>query len=288
MSAIAYITDEKMLNNHRLYQNKAMNFWRISSNVNFSNFNVGDLLFFLSKSKEHKNTEKEKGIVGFGKLSKTYTMSIDQMWKTFKKQNGYNTLEEFKDAINKVNKAKELPKKISSLYLENVCFFQSPVYLSEYNINISKNIESYTYINSEETVIKLLEYGKSNTDIWSSSSNAEKIINNEEIGVCLALAHKKTGNILLTPTKQKEMLKRINNYLDVNPMYRRISNSSNLYKVEDNILTVIFYNNSESDISMVIGQAILYKKYIKDFYPNNIDIIFKTIDNNQEFYEVVN
>ena len=69
MSAIAYITDSKMLELHRLNNHKTMNFWRLSKNINFSDFSTGDLVFFLSKDKEHRN-KSEKGIVGFGRVSK--------------------------------------------------------------------------------------------------------------------------------------------------------------------------------------------------------------------------
>ena len=60
MASIAYITDAKLLDNHRLNQNRTMNFWRISTNTNFSKFGIGGLVFFLSKNKEHLSINKEK------------------------------------------------------------------------------------------------------------------------------------------------------------------------------------------------------------------------------------
>ena len=138
MSAIAYITDSKMLELHRLNNHKTMNFWRLSNNINFSDFNVGDLVFFLSKDKEHKNG-KEKGIVGFGRMSEISLASVKSMWDKYGVLNGYRSLAEFKEAIIKVSKDKKLPKKISGFYLENVTFFQ-PIYLSECGMKISTNI----------------------------------------------------------------------------------------------------------------------------------------------------
>ena len=79
MSAIAYITDSKMLELHRLNNHKAINFWRPSANTAFSDFREGDLLFFLSKDKEHKK-KNEKGIVGFGRLQSISTASPKMMW----------------------------------------------------------------------------------------------------------------------------------------------------------------------------------------------------------------
>ena len=46
MSAIAYITDSKMLELHRLNNHRTINFWRPSGNINFTEFGEGDLLFF--------------------------------------------------------------------------------------------------------------------------------------------------------------------------------------------------------------------------------------------------
>ena len=121
MSAIAYVTDSKMLELHRLNRHKTMNFWRLSTNISFSAFHEDDLVFFLSKDKEHRNKD-EKGIVGFGRLKKMSVASIKKMWERYGIYNGYQTLDDFKQAILKVAKDKKLPKKISGFYLENVTF----------------------------------------------------------------------------------------------------------------------------------------------------------------------
>ena len=67
MAAIAYITDSKMLEYHRLNASMTMNFWRLSPLLSFTDFKKGDLLFFLSKDKNHMR-HKEKGIVGYGSV----------------------------------------------------------------------------------------------------------------------------------------------------------------------------------------------------------------------------
>ena len=87
MSAIAYITDSKLLEMHRLNQNKEMNFWRLNTTYKFTNFNCGDLLFFLSKDKEHMR-HKEKGIVGYGRCVAFNSCSINTMWKRYGQLNG--------------------------------------------------------------------------------------------------------------------------------------------------------------------------------------------------------
>ena len=49
MSSIAYVTDEKMLEYHRLCRNKDILFWRLSSRKKFTDFRKGDLLFFFAR-----------------------------------------------------------------------------------------------------------------------------------------------------------------------------------------------------------------------------------------------
>lgn len=289
MASIAYIADSKLLENHRLNQNKSMNFWRLSTNTNFKEFGIGGLLFFLSKNKEHLSSKKEKGIVGFGRVANMYVGSPKIMWDKFEKSNGYNTFEEFKEALIKVSKTHELPTKLSSLYLENVCFFQAPIYLSELGISISKNVESYVYIKPDEAVIKLLEYGKASCDLWSSVSNQDQIIMEEEIGVILSLANNSIGESKLSGNRLNTSLKDVDEYLKNNPIYRRVYGSRfTLYNIYEDILTIVFYHNKNTEISTIAGQALIYKHYIEKYCSRDLSILFKTTDNNEEFSELVN
>lgn len=276
MSSIAYITDHKMLDNHRLNQNKTMNFWRLSTRVNFTNFSIGGLVFFLSKNKEHLSSKKEKGIIGFGRVKDIYVLSPKVMWKKFGKENGYNSYKEFVEAIKRFSKDHKVPKKISSLYLENVSFYQTPIYLSECGIEISNNVESYVYIKPDEAVIELLEYGKKNVDIWSGEKDQIEIIDEEEIGAALALAHEKTLDI----KNYKRIPNDVKKYLKENDKVHLIHTSmTNMYKVTDNKVNVILYHTKSDDIRTIIGQTILYKKYFKKYYPKDVELEFKTIDN---------
>lgn len=289
MASIAYITDGKLLDNHRLNQRKSINFWRLSTNTNFKEFGIGGLVFFLSKNKEHLSSTKEKGIVGFGRLVNIYVGSPKVMWDKFKISNGYNTYDEFLDAVSRVSKNHEIPEKLSSLYLENVCFFQAPIYLSEVGINISKNVESYVYIKPDEAVIQLLEYGKASSDLWSSIDGQEQIITEEEVGAVLSFAHSNSGDIKLTGNKLKKSLNDVQDYLKNYPIYKRIHGSQfNLYCIYEDILTIVFYHNKDIDIRTVVGQALLYKRYLEKYYPHPLSILFKTTDENSEFSELVN
>ena len=288
MSAIAYITDSKLLELHRLNAHKTMNFWRLSTKTSFSDFGKDDLVFFLSKDKEHMK-KKEKGIVGFGRLENIYTYAPKTMWNKFGNENGYNTYDEFKEAIEKVSKLHVLPKKISSFYLNNIVFFQSPIYLSELGIKISNNVESYVYIKPEESVIKLLEYGKEAIDIWSSSEMAEKIIENEQLNTSLKLAQKDIGDFKLSETRIKSGNRTMKKIVENNPGCKFIGKSKlDVALVNDRDILIVLYNHKEIDYRLLIGQAELYKKYIMKYYNGPFKIYFKTSDNNKGLNDLIN
>jgi hypothetical protein len=171
MASIAYIADKKMIEFHRLNGNHTMNFWRLSSQRKFSHFYHGDYLFFLAKGTEKPDT-KEKGIVGYGKLEYTKTMTLTQMWNEYEKLNGFTTKNEFKEAIQKITKTKSTPKSMQSLYLKEVIFFKYPIYLSEIGITISNNLESYTYLDryGVSATVKLLKQAeKIGIDSWQAA-----------------------------------------------------------------------------------------------------------------------
>ncbi|HQB32151.1 MAG TPA: hypothetical protein PLI19_02350 [Erysipelotrichaceae bacterium] len=143
MAAIAYVTDEKMIEYHRVNGSNSIVFWRLSTKK-FSGFNIGDLLFFLSKDNTTK-TRKEKGLVGYGRFMGSSSMSITTMWRKHKSKTGYISKKELYDAIEKSKKTENMPEKIDCLVLDRVVFFRSPIYLSDLGYRISSNLESFTY-----------------------------------------------------------------------------------------------------------------------------------------------
>ena len=148
MSSIAYITDRNMIEFHRLNGNSTISFWRPSAGKRFTDFNHGDLLFFLAKGTELKHTG-EKGIIGYGRFQHSVQYSFRQMWNHYERLNGYDTPEDFKEAILRVSKSKTLPSSLSSLILNDIVFFQAPVYLSEFGMKISNNLESFIYLDKD-------------------------------------------------------------------------------------------------------------------------------------------
>ena len=287
MGAIAYITDSKMLEMHRLNAHKEMNFWRVTTKTIFSDFYKGDLVFFLSKDKEQMK-KKEKGIVGYGKLEDIHTYAPKTMWNKFGKLNGYNTYDEFKEAIEKVTKDHNLPKKISSFYLKNIVFFQAPIYLSELGMKVSAKMESYVYIKPEEAVIGLLEYGKNAIDIWSSDDDRD-LVDDEQLIQAIKLAHKEIGDLQMSENRLKQAFRTMKKIVENNPGCDFIGRSrTDLCLVDKKDVLIVLYDAKDIDKRSLIGQSQLYKKYIRKYYPNEYKIYFKTSDNDKKFNDLIN
>ena len=287
MSAIAYVTDSKMLELHRLNRHKTMNFWRLSTNISFSAFHEDDLVFFLSKDKEHRKKD-EKGIVGFGRLKKMSVASIKTMWERYGIYNGYQTLEDFKQAILKVAKDKKLPKKISSFYLENVTFFQ-PVYLSECGVDLSNKVESYIYLKDPEVVRKLLALAKHSGDLWTGTSEDQEAIAEEEKRFELFTIHEEIKDIGQDEKTQKKAVKVLKKYMEEHPEYRPLYDSTNeLYRINSDLIEVVFYHDRSVDLKTLAGQAFLYRKIFRDRFPDRYAFYFRCSDGDPVIEEYLN
>lgn len=196
MAAIAYVTDEKMLEYFRIHGIGSVVFWRLSSK-NFSDFKPGDLLFFLSKDSSVRKS-REKGIVGYGCYTARNSLSIDTVWKKFGHKTGYHSKDEFIQAIEKSSKSQQLPKKIDCLSLEKVMFFQSPIYLSELGYQISNRLESFTYLDQNEgkQTLRILQEAKNiGLDSWSAmlGNGDEKIFGQQLVKYQIATVLEEMG-----------------------------------------------------------------------------------------------
>ena len=272
-----------MLQLHRLNNHKTMNFWRLSNNNNFSDFAIGDLVFFLSKDKEHRK-DNEKGIVGFGRLSNISLASLKTMWNRYGDLNGYRTYDEFKDAIVRVSKDKKHPGKISAFYLENVCFFQ-PIYLSECGMQISSNVESYIYL-KDETVIRLLDLAGRSQDLWSDQGDSA-IIEMEKLRFALNSAHRQIGDITLDEKQQRRAKKVLNTFAEEGYSFLDDAGSE-VYRIRDGHIDLILYKDKSIDDRVLIGQAVLYRDQLNRSFEKICDIRFRSSDDDKRLYYYLN
>ena len=280
MSAIAYITDSKMLELHRLNNHRTINFWRPSGNINFTEFGEGDLLFFLSKDKEHRKG-REKGIVGFGRMVSYSVTTVKTMWERHGVYNGYRDLSEFKEAILKVTKDRKLPNRIAGFLLEDVTFFQ-PVYLSECGMKISSNVESYIYLKPEEVVVKLLDLAKESKDLWSDLSNDE-IIDREKLLYVLTAAHRRIGDLPDSEKGYKRAQRALKQFRENNEGYEFIRDSrSELYRLGKNSLDIVFYHDKQIDDRMLMGQAQLYRYHLSSLNGRDVAVRFSSSNSDEE------
>ena len=222
------------------------------------------LVFFLSKDKEHRKKD-EKGIVGFGRLKDMSVASIKTMWDRYGIYNGYQTLDDFKQAVLKVTKDKKLPKKISSFYLENVTFFQ-PVYLSECGVDLSNKVESYVYLKDPKTVLKLLELAKHSGDLWTGLSEDQDAIVEEEKRFVLFTIHDELKDISCDEKTRKKANRALKKYAEEHPEYKPLYDSKNeLYRINKDIVEIVFYHDKNSDLKSLVGQAAMYRRCLERY-----------------------
>lgn len=179
MSSIAYVTDHEMIEYHRLHGATKIVFWRPTSQKKFHNFHYGDYLFFLTKGTE-KGRNREKGMVGYGRYLQEDVRGVHELWKKYKKMTGYGSEAQLQEAIIKLCKGEPLPEKLHCLILEGVRFFQAPIYLSELNMKVSKQLESYCYLDQEnyDTGWKILKKASEvGIDMWSS------LVEHQNVGI---------------------------------------------------------------------------------------------------------
>ena len=262
--SIAYITDARMLKKTRIERCPTLNFWRLSTNINFSDFGVGDLLFFLSKDKEYLK-KGEKGIIGFGRCAGFKVASPQHMWRVYREENGYSDKEEFFAALKRSQKDHKLPEKISSIYLQDVLFLQMPIYLSECGMNISPRTESYIYL-EKDIPLKILSYAQDRLDFWSSNENTKWIIEKETRRTLLKLAAEEAGDLPLSAAEIQTLQRRARSYQKQHPDFLYLDPQHTILCSVDRKTEILFPKDRKIDRRFWIGQKAVYQEKL-DFEP---------------------
>ena len=279
MAAIAYVTDEKMIEYHRFKGNDTIVFWRLSEK-NFSDFKTGDLLFFLAKDNETKQT-KEKGLIGYGCYKNSQSMSIDNLFKKYGDLTGYQSKNELLEAIKKSNKGKNLPRKINCLLLENVFFFQSPIYLSRLGFELKNNLESFTYLDKQEgklTLDILKQVENVGLDYWNRMLNedVESIFYRQlfQYQISTILSNLRIDNKVDNKYRDKICC------LYQNVDFRWVNQQKNCF-LKNDILYLIYQTKQQKqndDYYRMIGQYYLIKEQLKK---NGIELKINIITNSR-------
>lgn len=279
MASIVHVTDKDMIEFHRLNGNDAFNFWRAGSKMKFTDFKVGDTLFFLAKGSERR---REKGIIGYGKCRQITSCSFNTMWRKYGTLNGYLNKKSCAEAIIKVNKDKKMPEKMTCILLEEVAFFNSPVYLSEFNAKLSNKLESYTYIDkgnqclSEKIILKAMSFG---VDLWTSKLNEEEFnakLYQDAIRQTCGFIYQK---IKLNETKMIKQLMRKYNEAKTGEFING-SQADSLEWGKDTIINVPMLVNDFNKIQTTIGHITLFRKMLTDINPEYEKIIFRVLTQN--------
>lgn len=274
MAAIAYITDKNMIDFHRLNGNHTINFWKPSTSKKISNLKQGDLLFFLAKGTE-RGKQKEKGLMGYGKFQKSYTMNFQAMWSKYEIQNGYATRDGLEEAICKVTKNHRLPNMLNCLQLEEVVFFQYPIYLSEIGMQVSNKLESYLYIDKEDlyNTDKILKIANQfGVDVWSKVFEQEHTHNfkkDAQIQIIHNIYEVIKSNYYST-YEEARLAHFIQDYQNHHTNTQAIRNSKTEFiEIREDRLWICLpclINASEiqKKLQYIIGHYMLYSSYIKN------------------------
>lgn len=275
MSSIAYVSDNKILQFHRINGHGSMNFWRFNTK-NFSDFKMGDLLFFLTKE---RSQQKEKTILGYGRCKEIIKLNVKQTWQKYGKLNGFDSEKEFKRYIEK--NTQEKIKYLSCIYLEDVVFFQSPVNLNDLDFKVSHKLVSYTYIDKKDDITaKILKNG--HADIWSMTTNnsAESSLKNSKIIHELTTVIEKVGSLSFNETSIKIAKNLLANEFGFEKLKEQ---GFEYYSFVEDILVLLvpfIYNskNHHQRLKSLLGHMFLIKYYLN---LSDIKVQFKVVSNNK-------
>ncbi len=265
MSSIAYVTDEKMIEYHRLCGSQNISFWRLSTKSGFKDFHKGDLLFFYA----HGLRGKKKGLVGYAHFDSKHIMSLKRMWDKYGTMNGYDRLCDMQEAIEKASRDHKVPEKISCLYLTDVVFFRTPIYPKDVGITINEKLESFTYLDKDDPMktIRILRKAESyGIDVWaaSQSSDKENIFKQDEMKHLLAILHQDIGKTAYSASELRRAKQLIQEKLDTKKWELIRGSKTDCFKLHDQTLEILIpyvctSKNRQNRLIELIGRMTWYK-----------------------------
>lgn len=246
-----------MIEYHRLKGNQTMVFWRFSLRQ-FARFVPGDLVFFIDRRARHPYTQ-EKGIIGYGRCKEIRNNSIKQVWNKHESNTGYRNYKEFTNAIRFYRKNDHrLPNQIQTIELENVLFFQTPIFLSEVGIELSDQLESFTYLEREgmDLSTELLKLAKQiGLDEWMISQNENISLSNVEHDYKEQLVRNKLSTIQAPYIK--EQFRQIKNHTE------SVAVGNIHYQYSNNRICIYLSMTSKNQFFSLVGLKTLIDKILE-------------------------
>lgn len=126
-----------------------VNFWRKNTN-NFKQLSIGDPFFFLVKNE--KGSKGERAVLGTAAFERFEVLTLDEAWDMYGYGNGDPSKEYFFDRMQGMFGGAKRIEKIGCIILSNMRIFDTPVLLSELNIDFKKSIVSGKYISAVEAL----------------------------------------------------------------------------------------------------------------------------------------
>ena len=265
MSSIAYTTDSKMIEYHRLCGNKDVNFWRLSARTGFSDFKRGDLLFFYA----HGQSKRKKGFVGYAHFHNTSRLSLDEMWKRYGTANGYSSKQRLKDAILEASRTGTIPEQMNCLILKNCVYFNAPVYPGEAGLSINEKLESFTYLDKKDptAAVRILRLAEERgIDVWARSQNYEpdSIFELDEVRQELFLIQGQLAKDERTEHEIRRVRKLIRPLLADGSFEAVRGSKTDAFAVKDGKVTIVLpfaaqSNDRAKRIQELLGKMMMYK-----------------------------
>lgn len=148
-----------------------VNFWR-KDTKSINNIHKNDRIYFLrKKTKQYPKI----AIIGIGIFGRYMTSTLNDAWLTFGKNNGCNSLN---DLVSQFNSTPL--QTIGCLILNDIIFFENPIYLSDVNIPFPSKIQSRKTISpsEENDILNLINGYEYNKIIDSPTPKPKPIIKN--------------------------------------------------------------------------------------------------------------
>jgi len=270
MSSIAYVTDEQMMEYHRLCGNREMNFWRLSPKTEFTDFKPGDLLFFYARTPQ----SRKRSFLGYAHFRSASVLTLKKMWERYETKNGYDNIEQMKRAIESSARDHRVPAKMSCLYLDGAIFFRSPIDPRDAGIRLSNSLESFTYIDQGNPgatvrILKLAEEIGVN-DFWSASLNeqCEAQFGEDMLDYQMAEIAARVAPMMQSKSAAARADHIMRAYTEAHSELRMISGSSDAYTYRNDTLTIalpfVYSARSRNALfQQLMGRFLSYRMELK-------------------------